>query len=173
MKKIISVLAGFILMTSCAIAGEDMNMPAYQGSAEFEQIKKLAGAWQGKTKMGEEEKVLEVQYQVTSNGSAVIERLMVGEPNEMVTVYYDKGDKLAMMHYCSLGNRPEMELISSSDKEMMLSLMNDSPIDAAKETHMHALKIDWIDEDHITQSWTLYQDGQPAGEHVFELTRVK
>ena len=77
-----------------------------------------------------------VQYRVIAAGSVVEERCFSGTPNEMVTMFYDKDGKLAMTHYCMLGNRPTMTVKSSDAKSISFQLDKDSScIDCAKEAH--------------------------------------
>lgn len=153
----------------------DMDMPPYQGSADFERMKNLVGTWEGTQKMGEEEQKLVVKYRLTSNGSAIVEKLFAGSPMEMVSVYYDKNGKLAMTHYCALGNQPQMDLTASTDKDLSFELAADSNIDAAQEMHMHALAISFLDNNHIVQKWLSYKDGKPMlkEQHAFDLTRAQ
>ncbi len=175
MKKTIFALtlASGILFGTNVFSTADHDMPVYTGSLEFERLKKLAGSWEGTHKMGNQEDAVRVEYAVTSNGSAVVEKLFPGTPHEMVSVYHDdKNKKLSMTHYCGVGNRPQMDLASSSEKEMTLSLSANSEIDP-KEGHMHSLTIDFIDDDHIVHHWAMYQDGQQIDSAVFTLQRVK
>ena len=170
----------FLGMTGWLVSGGlakvyagDMNMPAYEGSAEFQRLKGLAGVWQGSEVKGDKEEKIDVEYQVVSNGSAVMEKLFPGTPHEMVTVYYDKKGKPAMTHYCAVGNRPQMDMVSSDETQMKFDLAGSSDIDAAQEAHMHTLTISFIDPDHIEQRWQMYQDGK-AGEAVqFKFARVR
>jgi hypothetical protein len=48
-----------------------------------------------------------------------------------------------------------------------------SDIDPTKEKHMPAARITFTDNDHITQHWTLFENGTPKGGVTFTLTRVR
>ena len=170
MKVLTGILAILISASSVWAA---MEMTPYQGSAELQRLKTFEGKWEGTGKeIDGTENPVKVEYAVTSNGSAVIEKLFAGSPHEMVTVYYDKKGKLALTHYCSVGNRPEMDLVAANDNKIELSLNENSPI-GVNEGHMHALVISFEGKDHIEQSWTLYQDGKEAGKAVFNFRRAK
>ena len=85
-------------------------------------------------------------YELTSAGNAILERLFVGLPHEMVTVYYDSNGKLTMTHYCSLGNQPHMDLMNPGENNMLFVLSkNNHGLSSVNETHMHALKISDMD----------------------------
>lgn len=157
MRKIFSVLIlGFILTAGFAVAGENMDMPPYEGSAAFQQMKDLDGVWEGVHKTGDIEEDVTVEYEIMSNGNMVMEHLFPGTPHAMLTTYYDKGGKLNMTHYCAIGNRPQMELVNLG------------------EPYMHSLVVTFIDPDHIIHDWGYYQDGKPAAETTkFALTRVE
>jgi hypothetical protein len=178
MKKILFVsLTMLSLMVSVVFANADhMNMPAYEGSAEFQKIKALAGHWEGtsKTEEGAQGEKVTVDYAVTSNGSAVVEKLFPGTPQEMVSVYTDYKGKLSMMHYCMLGNQPKMDMVSSNEKEIYLNFSPDNKIDPLKEMHMHSLKIAWNEDGSITQEWMNYNEGKPAEKPtVFTFSKVQ
>lgn len=158
-------LTGFGL----ARAGEEYGTP-YKGSKEFERIKELVGAWEG-TSNKDGEKVT-VKYKLTSGGSAIVEELFPGTPHEMVSVYYDKGGKLSMTHYCMLRNRPHMELTKADANGLNFVLGTDSDINSGKDAHMHALHIAFVNNNHITQEWTMFENGKEKQVAVFKLSRV-
>src|SRR5262245_16041480 len=81
---------------------------AKKGSPEFERMKSLVGTCTGKADMGQGPVDMTIQYRLLAGGSVLEERCMIGTPNEMVSMYYDQGGKLAMTHYCMFGNRPAM-----------------------------------------------------------------
>ena len=174
MKKALwFVLVGLVLTSSYLYATEDHDHPApYVGSAEFERMKGLAGTWKGTHEMaGNPSSEATVEYSVTSNGSAVVEKLFPGTPHEMISVYHDKSGKLAMTHYCGLGNRPEMKSVSSTPNEIKLDFSGPSDIDVAKDAHMHALTLTF-DGDILIQNWSYYKDGADAGTTTITLTRA-
>ncbi|MCB0360953.1 MAG: hypothetical protein KDD44_14995, partial [Bdellovibrionales bacterium] len=91
--------------------------PPDTSSAELNRIKALAGKWKTTTSMfGKENEEVFTEYKVTAGGSAVVETIFPGTPNEMVSVYYDDdAGKLAMTHYCMMRNRPQFSLVDSSN----------------------------------------------------------
>jgi hypothetical protein len=169
---IASVLATLFLAASVGISEEAPAKPK-QGSPEFERMKTLVGSWQGKTDMGQGPIDLTVQYRLLAGGSVLEERVFTGTPNEMITMYYDRGGKLALTHYCILGNRPGMFLAASDDKSLRFDFDKTCGIDAAKESHMHALTIRFDDEDTITTRCKAIMDGKETPDKPTTLKRVK
>jgi hypothetical protein len=170
--KITSIYATFLLAAVAWLnAGET---PAQkQPSPEFERMKTLVGTWQGKTDMGQGPVDLTVQYRVIAAGNVLEERVFAGTPNEMVTMYYDQDGKLALTHYCVMGNRPAMLLKSSDAKTISFDFDKACCVDPKKESHMHALTIRFDDADTITSSCKAIIDGKEAPEHPTTLKRVK
>ncbi|HEX2751470.1 MAG TPA: hypothetical protein VHM91_25900, partial [Verrucomicrobiales bacterium] len=159
---------------ACLTAGEPEKPQAKAPSAEFERMKSLVGSWTGKTDMGQGPVEISIQYRLIAAGSVLEERCMAGTPNEMVTMYYDKGGKLAMTHYCMLGNRPEMALKSSDAKSITFDLdASCCSFDATKESHMHGTTIRFDGPDTITASCKAMIEGKAAPEHETVLKRVK
>ena len=156
-----------------AMAGLEHDVQPPESSAELNQLKQLAGRWQGTSQQeGGAEEPAAADYRVTSGGSAVVETLFPGTPREMVSVYHDaRSGKPAMTHYCMLGNQPELELMSSGEQKLDFSLSPSSPIPTS-EMHMHALKLSWDGPDRLTQVWTSYKNGQPQGSVTIRLKRV-
>jgi hypothetical protein len=177
MKKAMSftliVLLGLLLGPLAASSGEHQE-GAVTHSKDFERIKELVGVWQGTTDMGKGMQAITATYELTSAGNAVIERLFVGLPYEMVTVYYDYNGKLTMTHYCSLGNQPHMDLMNPGENNMLFVLSEKNPnLVSAKETHMHSLNISFDNKDRITQTWSRYEKGEKKSESVIKLARTK
>ena len=176
MNKKILLIAGLMMSVAGLLradGGKDHAMmpPPYVGSKEFEQMKKLAGTWEGSEQMGENPTPASAVYEVTSNGSVVLERLFPGTSHEMVTTYYDQDGKLAMTHYCAVGNRPVMELKSATDNQINLSFSSESDIDANTEGHMHDLTIDFVNDKQIVQHWTMFEEGKKTSDTTITLSR--
>lgn len=162
----------FILATGIASAGPGMHEP-YTGSPEFEKMKQLAGTWQGTSVMQGKDQDVTISYQVTSAGSAVVERHFPGTPGEMVSVYHDDGNKLSMTHYCALKNQPVLGLKNSTADTIALDFTGGSNIDPEKDAHMHSLTITFVDDDHIVEQWAMYNEGKRVESSPIKLARVK
>lgn len=167
------VLFGLILGLSPSTSG-GYDMSARTHSKDFEKMKELVGDWQGTADMGKGPQTFKIAYELTSAGNAVIERLFVGLPHEMASVYYDFNGKLNMTHYCALGNQPHMELTNPGEKNMLFVLSEKEPnLVSVKEDHMHSLNISFDGRDSITQSWSRYEKGEKQSDTVIKLTRTK
>jgi len=172
MKIMNAVCATLLLAGFVSLNAAEMPKPK-QGSPEFEKLKTLVGSWTGKADIGQGPIDMTVQYRLLAGGSVLEERVFAGTPHEMVTMYYDKGGKLALTHYCVMGNRPGMLLQSSTDKTLKFDFDETCGVDAAKESHMHALSITFDDTDTITTSCKAMIDGKEVAEHPATLKRVK
>jgi hypothetical protein len=170
--KFNSICTVALLATSAWLtAGEPQKQT--QSSPEFERLKALVGTWQGKTDMGQGPIDMTAQYRLIAGGSVLEERVFAGTPNEMITLFYDKGGTLALTHYCVMGNRPGMLLKSADSKTLKFDFDETCGIDAAKESHMHALALTFVDQDTITASCKAVIDGKEIPEHPTTLKRVK
>ena len=170
--KTSSLLCTVLLAATLAFtqAGETPN--AKKPSAEFERMKTLAGTWKGNVDIGKGPEDLTVQYRVIAAGSVVEERTFPGTPNEMVSMYYDKDGKLAMTHYCIMGNRPSMTLKSSDAQTIAFQLDQACGIDCAKESHMNAITLRFVDADTLTTSCKALIEGKEMPEKPTTLKRV-
>jgi hypothetical protein len=144
------------------------------GSKEFERMKSLTGTWKGKADMGSGPVEMTITYRLIAGGSVLEERIAPGTPMEMVSMYYDKAGKLAMTHYCILGNRPEMALKSSDAKSVTFELdAACCAFDTKKEAHMCGVTIKFDGPDTFTSSCKAVMDGKPAPSHETVFKRVK
>lgn len=173
--KVTAIIASLLLTTStCIIAGEKpAESTSKATSPEFQRMKTLVGTWQGKTDMGQGPIDLTIQYRLIAAGSVLEERVFAGTPNEMVTMYYEKDGKLALTHYCMLGNRPAMNLAKADAKSLTFDFDGSCGIHATKESHMHGMTIRFDDADTITTSCKAIMEGKPTPEHETTLKRVK
>lgn len=170
------ILFAMILTLSVPLAhAGDPVMSTHQGSADFEKLKNLAGTWEGASATTGQQAAapVTVEYAVSSNGSILLEKLMPGTPHEMVTVYYERGGKIHLTHYCAVGNQPRMDLASHEDNTFNFSFSDSSDIDPAQEAHMHALTLELNGDNNLTQHWTFFKDGKAVEIHSFQFIRKK
>ena len=171
--QVLCIVALVALSAAGNAVGGDMVPQSHRGSKELERMKTLAGAWEGVDTSCMTGQTVRVEYRVTGAGSAVVETLGPGTPQEMVTVYYDKAGALYMTHYCAIGNRPQMMLKGSTADTIDLDLAPGGEVAAEREMHMHSLKITFKGPDKIVQDWALFDGGQKKSVSTFTLTRVK
>lgn len=142
-------------------------------SPEFERMKSLVGTWKGVVDMGDGPVEMTSQYRLLAGGSVLEERVFAGTPHEMVTMFYDKDGRLALTHYCIMGNRPAMVLKSADTRSIRFDFDKTCGINPKKESHMHALTLTFEDADTITASCKAIVDGQEMPEKPATLKRVK
>jgi len=175
MKRITSILPVFICLLFVgsfpAYAGEGRGAP-YSGSKEYERMKQLVGVWEGTSNMGKEGQPIRVEYRLTAGGSAIVETLFPGTPEEMISVYYDNNGKLSMTHYCMVKNQPRMKLLRAGADKLDFMFAGGGGINPQKDVHMHALTISFVDKDHIVQNWTLFENGKEKEVTRLNLSRV-
>jgi len=138
-------------------------------SKGFAQLTPLAGEWEGQTPDG---KAVGLSYQVVSGGTALLERLHMGGEPEMVTVYTPDGDRLAVTHFCSAGNQPQMQTgpITGDVKQFSFAFVRATNLASPAEGHMHHLTVTLVDPTHLTQEWTWQENGQAHAE-LFRFAR--
>jgi hypothetical protein len=161
-----ALIAAALAVASCASA----SRPAGDDAATFARFKGLAGDWvqSGTTEAPQGAKVT---YRVSAGGSAVVETIFGGSPQEMVTVYTLDDGHLVLTHYCMLGNQPRMD-VTRTDGDVAFELTSLGNGDPAKDMHMHRAVFSFVDANHLTSAWTLWQDGKEGETHSFALQRV-
>ncbi|NIP30014.1 MAG: hypothetical protein GTO02_07355 [Candidatus Dadabacteria bacterium] len=150
----------------------ESNKEEYSCTDCFGKIKNLVGKWEGTLSNSDKNEAVSVVYELTSGGTALIEKHFPGTPNEMVTVYYNDSGKLNMTHYCVLGNQPQMKLTSQSGNKLFFDYAGGSNIKTDKDPHMHSLVITMVDENNIVQDWSMYEDGNKKSGTTVKLKRV-
>jgi hypothetical protein len=173
MRTKMAAYCATLLLAGTVMAGASEPGKPKPASPEFERLKTLVGTWKGKTDMGQGPIEMTAQYRLLAGGSVLEERVFAGTPNEMLTMYYDQGGKLALTHYCVMGNRPGMLLKSSDTKSLKFDFDPACGIDTATESHMHAMTISFDDADTITTSCKAMMDGKEVPDHAMTLKRVK
>jgi hypothetical protein len=172
-KYILAGLVGLLASGPLSVIGEEEAHTPYAGSKAFQQIKQLAGNWEGTVDMGKGPKKIKASYRITSAGSALVETIFEDTPNEMVTIYHDdKNRKLSLTHYCGLNNQPKMVLIGDEGNALEFDLAPDAAIDAAREPHMHALTLTFAGKDAMQQHWTQFAQGENKKVVVIAYKRI-
>jgi len=178
-----------IPFAACALTALCLALiaPAQAGAVDahqaFDQLRSLAGNWQG-TPEGEGERAaaeaaeipaVRHEIKVSAAGTVVMETMGPGTPYEMINMYHLDGDDLVLTHYCSGGNQPTMRLDrdQSTASHLVFAFAGGSNLDPAVDEHIHGAEITLVDADHLDSSWTARAGGEPAGVMIFHLARTK
>ena len=180
MKQIFKVLLAawvFMMALTFMVRAEDMpKPPPDKSSAELNRIKALAGRWSSTTSMfGTPNERVYTEFEVTAGGSAVLERIFPGTPQEMISVYYDndKG-KLAMTHYCIMRNRPTLKLVGSSEDTITMDVAKVEGLKSKKDPSMGAMTIHFKDKNHFESTCRGRGKGaEKEAPMTMEYTRVR
>jgi hypothetical protein len=163
-------------LSTVAFAQSDAQPSAAQKS--FDQIKNLAGSWEGRISTVPPQaeidgKLMQVSLRVTSMGNALVHEMTGdGRPDHPVTMVYLDGDRLLLTHYCDAGNRPRMVGKTSPDgKTVEFDFLD---VDGGTQYgHMHHAVFTAVDANHHTEEWTYMQPGdKPVRAHI-DLQRTK
>ena len=173
--KLSLIVSALLAVSATLFAGEthDRHAAAAAPSKDFDLIKSLAGDWKGTAVMEGKTEEIKTSFHVSSMGSAVVETMAAGTPNEMTNVYHVVGGKLMMTHYCAMGNAPLLTPTKSDAKSVTMEAVAANGIDPKKTPHMHAVTFTMADKDHLTASWRASNMG--AGDEkpsVFNYERV-
>jgi hypothetical protein len=173
MRRVISVVA-VVAVAALAIgmfaARAESQTKAASG---FDQLKALTGTWESSTSEG----VTINTIRLVSNNTAVEETFQSRDGNmhtQMVTMYTPDGERVAMTHYCSIGNQPHMETpaVSANQKDFDFSFINIGNLADAKGPHMHHMLLEIKDADHFSETWTMNANGKEQKE-TFNFVRTK
>lgn len=148
-----------VLTLSAAAALHAAEAPETRTNTGFEKLKLLAGSWHGTTADG---KSIASAFELTAGGTAIVERLTVGDEPPMVTLYYCDGSKVMLTHYCSLGNQPRMRAMPmvTDSQRMRFEFVDITNLASKGAPHMHDLTLVFGDADHLTEEWTRHDKGE-------------
>jgi hypothetical protein len=171
-----------LLLTTLAIPaigpawGEEKHnhAAAAPSHAGMEKLKSLVGTWVVADKDGQPTEEVASVVKLTAGGTALHETLFPGQPHEMVSIYTVDGQDLVMTHYCMLGNQPRMKANPKSPtNQIVFEFAGGSNLDPAKDKHMHAATLTFVDADHLEVHGVGWENGKPAQEMCGEMKLVR
>ena len=159
--KALRIAACIMLFTTAVFAQSDAQR-------SFDQLKSLAGSWEGKNSMGQS---VQVSYRMTAGGSALMSEI-VGHGETMITmINVDGPNRLLLTHYCAVGNQPRMQASASPDgKTITFNFLDATNLDNPQSGHMDHVVIALLGADHHIEQWNFIDHGKEIKE-FFDLTR--
>lgn len=153
------------LLPAASMASPDATPRLLTPSGQFELIRSWEGRWQVA-----ETTALDIVFEATARGSAMVERWETHAGLHSMTVYHMDGEALIATHYCPQGNQPRLESRDAASGELRFAFRDVTDHDAG-EAHAHAL---WFSPgaDGTLKRSEVYRDEdglQPASVHT--LTR--
>ncbi|MGD9691714.1 MAG: hypothetical protein AB7G17_02615 [Phycisphaerales bacterium] len=175
------MLVASIVLAASSLAGQPdarPDFPLQKAAAEnpmHTAIRSLVGRWESDDNDGDGKPEVVCEYRTTAGGSAVVETLFPGQPEEMVTIYHLDGDSIGVTHYCMMGNQPYLKSIDGSTaKRISFECAGGPNVDRSGGDYMGSLVLEIGDDGKsLTQHWGHFTKGAKAGEMAFELHRTK
>jgi hypothetical protein len=159
--KTLRIAACILLFTTAVFAQSDAQK-------SFDQLKSLAGSWEGKSSQGEP---VQVTFRMTAGGSALMSEIVGHGENMISVINFDGPNRLLLTHYCAVGNQPRMQASASPDgKTITFNFVDATNLDSPQSGHMDHLVIAMLGPDHHTEEWNFIDHGKQMKE-VFDLTR--
>jgi len=159
--KALRIAACIMLFTTAVFAQSDAQR-------SFDQLKSLAGSWEGKNSIGNP---VQVSYRMTAGGSALMSEI-VGHGETMISmINFDGPNRLLLTHYCTVGNQPRMQASASPNgKTITFNFLDATNLDNPQSGHMDHVVIALLGPDHHTEEWNFIDHGKEIKE-FFDLTR--
>ena len=158
------------LLSAALMALSTLAFAQSDAQKSFNQLKSLAGSWEG-TMDG---KPMQISLRVTSMGNALVhEMTMAGRPDDPITMLYVDGDRLLLTHYCDAGNRPRMAATTTPDgKTVDFHFLDVANFNSKQGGYMQDAVFTTLDANHHTEDWTFLAQGKPINAHL-DLQRTK
>jgi hypothetical protein len=137
-----------------------MTLSAIPSSPEWQQLRSLAGEWQGTVAAEGRPATTTVEVRVTGGGSALMHVLDKDTPHEMVTMFHPDGKRLLATHYCAARNQPRMAMVKSPAPNQIAFEFVDGTNLQPGDTRMQRLVLTFKDNDHHDETWVAIAGGK-------------
>jgi len=165
-KSLSAVIAAILFVaTFSARAGQTGNSTSLDG------LKALVGDW---TATDADGKPFTASFRLISNNTALEETVNSAHDTQMISIYNADGPRVAMTHFCSIGNQPRLETPSErpNPNEFRFSFTGATNLASPNDQHMHRMVITIEGPDHFTEAWTIRVNGKDSVQE-FHYTRKK
>jgi hypothetical protein len=160
-----------LLLSLAAIAG----FAQISAQKPFDQLKSLAGSWEGKDSNG---RPVRVSFRDVARGSALMSEIQkVGHTgvrfNMISMIHLDGPNRLLLSHYCSDGTQTRMAATTSPDgKTITFDFFDVTNAATPEATYARRLIFTIVDANHHTEDWT-FGAGPSKEKDFFDLHRTE
>lgn len=158
------------LLSAALLAVSTLALGQSNAQKSFDQLKSLAGSWEGTI----DGKPMQISLRVTSMGNALMHEMkMAGRSDDPITMLYVDGDRLLLTHYCDAGNRPRMAATTTPDgKTVDFHFLDVANFNSNQGGYMQHAVFTTLDADHHIEDWTFLAQGKQINAHL-DLQRTK
>ena len=182
MKYTIAILGILSMLIMSGCCGSKKNTTSggawsVTQTADYERLKALSGEWYlvSGERLGVEVEAAPgepfMSYSVSSGGHSVIEKLFVGKPNEMTSIYYLDSGMLYMDHYCSLGNQPRMKTRPTVGDDIDFKLLSVGNMTDKNDLHISSHSVEFDGPNELTVRWGATKDQKPMTGSFYTVER--
>ena len=169
MRTRMVVVLVFVLAVTAALADEHTS--AVAPNPAFEKMKTLQGDWVGTMMEGGKEYPTTTRFKLVSDGSALMDYLAEGKPEEMVTVFHMDGSELMATHYCSAHNQPRFVAVPGGDTNRIVFKFKDGTNIEPHHGHMQEVAFIFEAPDRHVEEWTYLDANGKLSTGRFEFKR--
>ena len=171
LRSVSSSVLCAVMFTAGSAAQADPAAPTLDIAA-FDQLKALAGRWEGAMEAPATGAAL-IEFEVTSNGRAIIERQFGGTAHEMITVFSLAHDRLQANHFCAMGNQPAYRLAgASTPRDIRMEFVGGTGLDPQKDHHANGERIEVVGPDELRVEFQFRTGQEPPTSASMRLKRV-
>jgi hypothetical protein len=144
--------------------------PQISAQKSFDQLKSLAGSWEGKDSKG---RPLSVSFRDTARGSVLMSEIQKkGSDAVMISmvsmIHLDGPNRLLLTHYCSAGNQSHMAATTSPDgKTITFDFFGGTSL---SNGHFRSIVFTIVDANHHTEEWNFIHQGKETKD-LFDMHR--
>ena len=134
------------------------NRSGLDPAAVFPEIAALVGRWEG---TNEEGNPVAIEYSLTANDTAVVEKWFFHNGMQALTIYHPDGGQMMATHYCPIGNQPRLDLKRRKpDGTLEFEYVSATNLPDIDHAHEHAFDLQIIDANTIHRNETYRSDGE-------------
>ncbi len=141
----------------------------------FDQLKSLAGSWEGKDSAG---RPVSASFRDVARDSALMSEVQRKDQdgvmfNMISMIHLDGPNRLVLTHYCIDGTQTRMAATVSADGKTITFDFFDDTNATADSTNTRRLIFTIVDANHHTEDWTFFAGRGKETKELFDLHRTE